>query len=126
MSLLDKLDKFDKKPEEQKSIGQKDLHPPKAPPMAPPKPPVAKKEKRESSTSITEFKIDWNKVAQSSDFKRAVYLALEGKSFRGSNEKLEQELNKKIEVFRDPNLSAVVKDLKEQFKNGFTKPSQMK
>jgi len=51
---------------------------------------------------------------------------MEGKTWRGSDANLEKELNKKIEVFRDPTFSNVVKELKEQFKKGFVKPSQMK
>lgn len=94
------------------------LHPPKAPPITPK--PISK-----ASNGKPGIKIDWNKVAQSSDFKRAVYLALEGKTFRGSNEKLEKELNKKVQVFRDPNFSNLVKDLKKHFESGLLKPSQI-
>ena len=74
----------------------------------------------------TSFKIDWNKVAQSSDFKRAVYLALEGKSWRGTDAKLEEHLNTKIEVFREPNAMELIKELKTHFANGLVKPSQIK
>ena len=94
------------------TIEKEDLHSP-----PPPKPP------KNQETLLS--KIDWIKLSQSSDFKRLVYLALQGKSFRGSNEKLDKELNKKIEVFRDPNFSGSVKELKKMFKNGFMKPSDI-
>jgi len=106
----------------------KDLKPPKpSPPRAPPKQPKQPRPQKieEEKEEPTSFKIDWVKVAQSSDFKRAVYLALEGKTFRGKNENLDKELNKKMEFFRDPNFSGVVKELKEKFKNGLIKPSEM-
>ena len=99
-----------------KEVKPEHVHPPKAPPKTTP----PKKEEKE-----TTFEIDWVKVANSSDFKRAVYLALEGKVWRGKDADLEKHLNQKIEIFRDPNFSGVVNELKEHFKNGFTKPSQI-
>lgn len=111
MSLLDKLSKFE----------VKSPKPPKN--LKPPKP--VKIEEIQEKVEPVEFKIDWIKVANSSDFKRAIYLALEGKVWRGTNENLDKELNKKVQVFRDPNFSNVIKDLQEHFKNGLIKPSQM-
>ncbi len=40
--------------------------------------------------------IDFSNLADSSDFKRLIYLAITGKSFRGSNIKLEEELKQKL------------------------------
>ena len=126
MSLLDKFENLEK-PKTPTPVTKK-------PPMAPKK--VSKTQKKSLDNNLTSeknsevknkigIKIDWIKLAQSSDFKRAVYLALEGKSFRGSNEKLDKELNKKIEVFRDPNFYGAVKEMKKMFKNGFVKPSDI-
>lgn len=111
-------DIFKELEEEPKEIKEIDLH-------KPPKTSKPVKKDHQKKTGDVEFKIDWIKVANSSDFKRAVFLALEGKVWRGKDADLEKELNKKIEVFRDPDFSNLVKELKENFKNGFVKPSQM-
>lgn len=126
--LLDMIDDLDeeieteqeakKKPDKKSDTSLKEATEKKA--LHPPKPPKPQKIQETISS-----KIDWIKLAKSSDFKRAVYLALEGKSFRGSNEKLDKELNKKITVFRDPNFNSAVKEMTNMFKNGFTRPSDI-
>ena len=46
------------------------------------------------------IKIDFSKLAGTSDFKRLIYLAITDTTFRGSNAKLESELNRKLNDLR--------------------------
>ena len=119
-NLLNMINKF----ENEKKAS---LHPPIAPKLHKLNPPPSPKTQEKIKSDIPESlsKIDWVKLAQSSDFKRAVYLALEGKSWRGTNKNLDKTLNKKITIFRDPNFSGAVKEMKNMFKNGFMKPSDI-
>lgn len=98
------------------------LYPPKTP-----KPIITPKREiiggLEDMITITMKKSDlrFYKFATSSDFKRAVYLYLEGKSWRGSNEDLEKTVNKKIEIMKElsiknPNYGDVIKEFKELLK----------
>jgi len=40
--------------------------------------------------------ISFQKLSETSDFKRLIYLAITGETFRGSNKQLERELSKKL------------------------------
>ncbi len=60
---------------------------------------VKKKFTTEKKPKINEVflkQVDFSNLADSSDFKRLIYLAITGKSFRGSNIKLEKELKQKL------------------------------
>jgi len=106
MSLLDKLDKFEQK---EKSLQQ--LNPPK-----PPKIIVEEEVKNESMISFEE-------IANSSEFKRLVYLIQFGKTHRGKSTDLERKLIKRrqeITVIKEyergthKDFKAVVKELKNK------------
>lgn len=40
--------------------------------------------------------VDFQKLSETSDFKRLIYLAITGKTYRGSNKRLENILSKKL------------------------------
>ena len=40
--------------------------------------------------------VSFQKLSETSDFKRLIYLAITGKTYRGSNKRLENELSKKL------------------------------
>jgi hypothetical protein len=90
------------------------------PPRAPKPPEPAREEK------AIVYNIDWKKLAESSDFKRLIYLAVEGHTWRGKDKDLEKHLDNKLTVLRDPNFSSVIKDMKAHFQNGLLKPSEMR
>lgn len=90
--------------------------------LKPPQPP--KKEKLPILQETDDFFVE---LAQSTEFKRFIYKLLYGKVHR--TEKQHGNLDKKVKVglqiFQNPKFSNVVKELKDNFKNGFIKPSQM-
>ena len=100
------------------------------PPIAPPKP-IQKKDlkppKQVEPTSfvnqiINEEDIDFNKIANSSEFKRFIFMIRTGSTFRGSNEELDKKLVKteqEISIVRElgrgshQDFREVVNELKE-------------
>ena len=45
--------------------------------------------------------VDFQKLSETSDFKRLIYLAITGKTYRGSNKRLENILSKKLIKVQD-------------------------
>ncbi len=61
---------------------------------------ISKPEKENPIDLLPVEKIDFSKLAETSDFKRLVYLAITGETFRGKNITLERILNNKIKKLR--------------------------
>ena len=96
-------------------------------PLPPPRPP--KKLKRpltKPKEGLLEIPKDLDKwfidLALSSEFKRLIYRIWKGKVHRGKSEELNQELGDEISV----RFGNVMEEMKENFKNGFKKPSEIR
>ena len=116
MSLLEKSIREAEERDKQK-IQVKDLKPSKAPKIPDEEVPVIEK------NSLTENKITFEEIANSSEFKRLVYLIQFGKTHRGKSVDLERKLIKRqqeitiiqeIERGSKGAFKAVVKELKEK------------
>jgi len=103
---------------ENKVISISDLKPPQ-PPKQPPK-----KEKLPILHETDDFFVE---LAQSTEFKRFIYKMLYGKVHRTTKQhgNLDEKVKVGLQIFQNPKFSNVVKELKDNFRNGFIKPSQM-
>lgn len=65
-------------------------------------------------------------LAKSSDHIRDVYRTLKGKSWRGKDADCKKEVEKTLKIIQDPSFAGLIKEMKENFSNGFVRPSQIK
>lgn len=75
------------------------------------------------------FEDIYKNIIESSECKRFFYFIYTGKTWRGTNQALEQDLikrKKEIDLINSPRFSDVIKEMKLNFGNGYLKPSQMK
>ena len=86
------------------------------------KPP--KKEKLPILQETDDFFVE---LAQSTEFKRFIYKVLYGKVHRTTKQhgNLDEKVKVGLQIFQNPKFSNVVKELKDNFKNGLKKPSQI-
>jgi len=90
--------------------------------LKPPQPP--KKEKLSILQETDDFFVE---LAQSTEFKRFIYKVLYGKVHRTEKQhgNLDEKVKVGLQIFQNPKFSNVVKELKDNFKNGLKKPSQI-
>lgn len=143
-TLLERMEKLEK----QKSTPPK-LSPPPKPKIEKPKtespqnePPKAEALKIETpKTEVEEISIPYDKIAQNSSFQRAIIEILKmifPEQFKSVNVRASKEvmttqfnekvnkINKMVPLMETINFGNVVKEMKENFKNGNNKPSQIK
>lgn len=79
---------------------------------------------KEIKTDDDDFFVE---LAQSTEFKRFIYKLLYGKVHRTTKQhgNLDEKVKVGLQIFQNPKFSNVVKELKDNFKNGFIRPSQM-
>ena len=90
--------------------------------LKPPQPP--KKERLPIFQETDDFFVE---LAQSTEFKRFIYKVLYGKVHRTEKQhgNLDEKVKVGLQIFQNPKFSNVVKELKDNFKNGLKKPSQI-
>ena len=67
-------------------------------------------------------------LATSTEFKRFIYKALYGKVHRTEKQhgNLDEKVQEGLKALRDPKFGNVIKEMRESFKSGLFKPSQIK
>lgn len=125
--MLSKLDEKLEKAFGKKEVKKEDLHPPMAPPKPierSPTPEMIKiAEERVKPMVIPHGEIDFEAIANSSEFKRFIYYLFTGKTHRGTIAKLDQEIKVYKKVAEDvmetmrgskSDYRMVMKELKEK------------